>query len=259
LRHIPLSRALLAAAAVLSPASAHAQVAHGAEWKTPWGYQGDIGPDHWATLAPEYSACDGKEQSPIDIRATSKVSLPALHFDYRSAPLTIDNNGVTIRVNYPPGHSGDFLTIGGTRYQLAQFHFHRPSEEYIGGKPYPMVLHLVHKSADGKVAVVAVMLKPGAANATVQQLWDHMPVTPGPDQAVAGADVNPADLLPPGFAYYTYTGSLTAPPCTEGVTWIVLKSPVEISPAQIVAFARLFPHDVRPTQPLNGRVVQESR
>ena len=259
LRYESMASALLAAALGLAPVAARAQVAHGSEWKTEWGYQGAIGPDHWGALAPEYAACDGKEQSPVDIRAPAKASLPALHFDYRSGPLVIDNNGVTIRVNYPPGRSGDFLIVGDTRYQLVQFHFHRPSEEYIGGKPYPMALHLVHKSSDGKVAGVAVLLTPGAANAAVQQLWDHMPMTPGPDQAIFGAAVNPADLLPPSYGYYTYTGSITAPPCTEGVTWIVLRSPVEISPAQIAAFAKLFPHDVRPPQPLNGRVVQESR
>jgi carbonic anhydrase len=258
-RHTTITAVLLVAAMGLSPAAARAQVAHGSEWKTEWGYQGAIGPDHWAGLAPEYAACNGKRQSPLDIRTASKAQLPALHFDYRSAPLTIDNNGVTIRVNYPPGASNDFLVVGDTRYQLVQFHFHRPSEEYINGKPYPMALHLMHKSGDGKIVGVTVMLVPGAANATVQQLWDHMPMTPGPDQKVAGVAVNPADLLPPSYGYYTYAGSLTAPPCTEGVTWIVLKYPVEISPAQIAAFARLFPHDVRPPQPLNGRVVQESR
>ncbi len=259
LRYNSVASTLLVAAAVLSPAAARAQVAHGAEWKTTWGYQGDIGPDHWGTLAPEYAACNGTEQSPIDIRNAKKASLPLLRFDYSSGPLVIVNNGVTIRVNYPSGPSGDFLIAGDTRYQLVQFHFHRPSEEYIGGKPYPMVLHLVHKSSDGKIAVVAVLVRPGRANATVQQLWNHMPMTPGPDQPIPGVEVNPADLLPAGYAYYTYMGSLTAPPCTEGVTWIVLKSPMEISPAQIAAFARLFPHDVRPLQPLNGRLVQESR
>jgi carbonic anhydrase len=244
---------------VMAPAALRAQIAHGSEWKTEWGYQGDIGPDHWGTLAPEYAACNGKEQSPIDIRDAKKASLPALRFGYKSGPLAIDNNGVTIRVNYPPGRSGDFLMVGDAQYQLVQFHFHRPSEEYIGGKSYPMVLHLVHKSSDGKIAVVAVLVKPGKANATVQQLWAHMPMTPGPDQQIPGVEVNPATLLPPSAAYYTYTGSLTAPPCTEGVIWIVLKTPIEIAPAQIEAFAKLFPHDVRPLQPLNGRVVQESQ
>jgi carbonic anhydrase len=243
----------------LTPAAARAQVSYGSEWKTQWGYQGAIGPDHWGALAPEYAACNGKEQSPIDIRETKKASLPPLRFDYKSGPLAIDNNGLTIRVNYPPGRSGDFLIVGDTRYQLVQFHFHRPSEEYIGGKQYPMVLHLVHKSSDGKIAIVAVMVNPGNANTTVQQLWDHMPMTPGPDQLIPGVEVNPATLVPQSTAYYTYEGSLTAPPCTEGITWIVLKMPIEISPAQIEAFAKLFPHDVRPTQPLNGRVVQESQ
>ncbi len=242
----------------VAPSPLRAQIAHGSEWKTEWGYQGDIGPDHWGTLAPEYAACNGKEQSPIDIRDTKKGNLPSLRFDYRSGPLAIDNSGVTIRVNYPPGRSGDFLIVGDTRYQLVQFHFHRPSEEYIGGKQYPMVLHLVHKSSDGTIAVVAVMVQPGKANATVQQLWDHMPMTPGPDQQIPGVEVNPGTLVPQTAGYYTYTGSLTAPPCTEGVTWIVLKTPIEISPAQIEAFAKLFPHDVRPPQPLNGRVVHES-
>lgn len=235
-----------------------AQVAHSAEWKTEWGYQGEIGPDHWGRLAPEYAACNGKAQSPIDIRGATKSSLPPLRFDYRNGPLAIDNNGVTIRVNYPPGQSGDFLTVGDARYQLVQFHFHHPSEEYVGGKQFPMVLHLVHKSSDGKVAVVAVMVKEGKANATVQQLWDHMPMTPGPDQLIAGAQVNPGTLLPENTGYYTYVGSLTAPPCTEGITWYILKAPMELSPAQIAAFAKMFPDDTRPVQPLNGRVVQES-
>ena len=234
-----------------------AQVAHSAEWKTEWGYQGEIGPDHWGRLAPEYAACNGKAQSPIDIRGATKSSLPPLRFDYRNGPLAIDNNGVTIRVNYPPGQSGDFLTVGDARYQLVQFHFHHPSEEYVGGKQFPMVLHLVHKSSDGKVAVVAVMVKEGKANATVQQLWDHIPKTEGQVE-LEGVSFDPSGLMPRELGYYRYEGSQTAPPCNEGVTWLVLKKPVEISAAQIAAFAQLFPHDVRPPQALNGRIVEES-
>lgn len=254
-----LTTVLLVFAAGSLPVITHAQVAHGPEWKTDWSYQGDIGPDHWADLAPEYAACKGEQQSPIDIRDAKKADLPALQFDYKSAPLRIDNNGVTIRVNYAPGSSGDFLMVGGKRYQLTQFHFHRPSEEYIRGKPYDMVLHLMHKASDGTVAGVAVLIKAGNANATIQKLWDHMPMSPGKDQEIAGVEVNPADLLPHGTAYYTYMGSLTAPPCTQGVTWFVLKTPLEISATQIQAFAKLYPHDVRPPQPLNGRVVKESQ
>jgi carbonic anhydrase len=227
-------------------------------WKTPWTYEQAA---HWSELDPDYAACNaGKQQSPIDIQQTEKSPLPALRFEYTSAPLKyVINNGHTIRVDYHDApQSGSFLIVGDQRYQLTQFHFHRPSEEYLHGKPSDMVLHLMHKSAEGKVAGVAVLLKSGAANATVQQLWEHMPATEG-QQAVSGVDLNPAAMLPRATGYYTYTGSQTAPPCSEGVTWFVLKTPVEISAAQITAFATLYPHDVRPVQPLNGRVVKESQ
>jgi carbonic anhydrase len=246
---LPLAVALFAAGA-----ATHAQ------WKTPWSYEGANGPEHWGALDPAYAACkSGKEQSPIDIRQAERVNLPPLKFEYRSGPLKIINNGYTaVRVNYVPGN-GNFLTVAGSRYELTQFHFHRPSEEYVDGKPYDMVAHFMHEDASGKVLGVAVFLKAGSANATIQRLWQHMPNTPGKEQEVAGVEVNPADLLPRNSAYYMYMGSLTAPPCTEGVTWIVLKMPVEISPGQIAAFAKLYPHDVRPLQPLNGRVVKKSQ
>jgi carbonic anhydrase len=117
----------------------------------------------------------------------------------------------------------------------------------------------MHESSDGKVAGVAVFLKTGSANSTIQRIWEHMPTTEGKEHEIPAVDVNPAGLLPKTTGYYTYMGSLTAPPCTEGVTWFVLKTPVDISAEQIKAFARLYPHDVRPVQPLNGRIVKESR
>jgi len=247
---------LLVVAAALVPAGSRAQ------WKTHWTYEGATGAEHWGDLDPEYAACKvGKEQSPIDIRNVEKAELPALRFEYKSGPLKfLINNGYTIRVNYHdiPG-SGSFLIVGDKRYQLTQFHFHRPSEEYIHGKPYDMEVHLMHAASDGKVAGVTVFLKAGRANTTIQQILDHMPKTEGKEQEIAGVEVNPAELLPHDPAYYTYMGSVTAPPCTEGVTWFVLKTPVEISPEEIDAFAKLYPHDVRPIQPLNGRVVKESR
>ena len=245
---------LLVTALVLLPASPRAQ------WRTPWSYEGAAGPDHWGDLDPEYAACKvGMEQSPIDIRNAQKAALPALRFDYNSGPLNIINNGHTaVRVDYPPGNA-NFLIVGDQRYQLTQFHFHRPSEEYVHGKPYDMVIHLMHQASDGKIAGVAVLLKVGRANAAIQQLWEHMPRTEGKATAIAGVGVNPAGLLPRDTAYYTYVGSQTAPPCTEGVTWFVLKTPVDISAQQISAFAKLYPHDVRPLQPLNGRVVQQSQ
>ena len=248
--------------ALLGVAAVSAPVGLSAQWKTQWTYDGANGAEHWGDLDPEYTACNaGKEQSPIDIRNAEKAELPALRFEYKSGPLKyLINNGHTIRVNYhdAPG-TGSFLIVGDKRYQLAQFHFHRPSEEYINGKPYDMVLHLMHEASDGKVAGVAVLLKAGNANATIQQIWEHMPKTEGKEMEIAGVEVNPADLLPHAAAYYTYMGSLTAPPCTEDVTWFVLKTPVDISSEEINAFAELYPHDVRPLQPLNGRVVKESK
>ena len=231
-----------------------------AQWRTLWSYSGIRGPERWGDLDPAYAACkEGKEQSPIDIRDPRKTELPPIHFEYRGSPLKhLIDNGFTIRVNYPAPENGGFLVVGDKRYRLTQFHFHHPSEEYIHGKPYDMVAHLMHQAADGQVAGVAVLLRKGKPNATIKQIWEHMPQRQGVEEEVPGVAVDPAGLLPADMAYYTYTGSLTAPPCEEGVTWFVLKTPVEISKEEISAFARLYPHDVRPLQPLNGRVVKES-
>jgi len=250
-------------AAVLNPAVSRAQ------WRTHWTYEGATGADHWGALDPQYAACSsGREQSPIDIQGAQKAHLPTLRFDSKIGPLKyLVNNGYTIRVNYhdAPG-TGSFLFVAEKRYQLMQFHFHRPSEEYIHGKPYDMVAHLMYKAGDGQVVGVAVLLQAGKANTTIQQLWDHMPKTESKvlsefshqEEEIPGVEVNPTGLLPHDVGYYTYMGSVTAPPCTAGVTWYVLKTPVDISAKQIQAFAKLYPHDVRPLQPLNGRVVKES-
>lgn len=247
---------------LVCPVAAAAQAATPAAggWRTPWSYDGAKGPDHWGALDPEYATCSaGHEQSPIDIATTTREALPAIHFDYKSGPVRLINNGYTaVRVNYPRGN-GNVLIVGDTRYELTQFHFHHPSEEYVHGKPYAMAAHFMHASSDGKVVGVAVLLKAGRANATVQRLWEHMPPAAGAEHEIAGLNIDPAALLPRDFGYFTYAGSQTAPPCTEGVTWIVLKTPVEVSAAQIEAFAKLYPHDVRSIQPLNGRVVKESR
>jgi carbonic anhydrase len=230
-------------------------------WKTPWDYQGARGHAHWSELDPAYAACNrGKEQSPIDIRNPRKAELPPLAFDYVSEPVRyVINNAHTIRVNYhdAPG-SGSALVVDGKRYQLTQFHFHRPSEELIAGRRYAMVLHLMHTAGDGEVAGVAVLLSAGKANAAIGELWKHLPQSEG-QLAVPDLSINAADLLPGSASYYVYTGSVTAPPCTEGVKWFVLKRPVEVSAEQIATFARLYPDDVRPPQPLNGRIVLESR
>jgi carbonic anhydrase len=247
------------AATDLSAQEAKEQHSYVSPWKTPWTYEGERGSDHWADLDPLYRACNGKEQSPIDIRAAQKADLPVLHFEYKSGPLTyVINNGHTIRVNYYAPGSGDFLVVGDERYQLTQFHFHRPSEEQVEGKAFDMVLHLMHQSSDGKIAGVAVLLRAGRANGAVQKVWEHMPELEG-QREVSETELDPAEMLPRDHSYFTYMGSQTAPPCTEGVTWFVLKTPLQISAQQIAAFAKLYPHDVRPLQPLNGRVVKASQ
>jgi len=254
-----ITRALMIAALLRPMTTAAQNSTPTGGWRTPWSYDGAKGPEHWGALDPDYAVCNtGHEQSPIDIESTTRVALPALRFAYKSGPIRLINNGYTaVRVNYPPGN-GNVLIVGDKRYELTQFHFHHPSEEYLHGKPYAMAAHLMHASSDGKVVAVAVLLRAGAANATVQRLWDHMPPTPGTEHEISGVEIDPAGLLPRELAYFTYAGSQTAPPCAEGVTWIVLKTPVEVSTAEIEAFAKLYPHDVRPLQPLNGRTVKES-
>ncbi len=230
-----------------------------AQWKTPWAYNGPTGPEHWGDLDPEYAACKGRAQSPVDIRATVKENLPLLAFQYKSAPLKyLINNGKTIRVNYHDASGGDLFALG-VRYHLTQFHFHRPAEDLVNGKQYEMVAHLMHESDDKKAAGVAVLIRAGHANETVRKLWDHMSPAEGPEREIPGVEVTAAGLLPPEFAYYTYRGSLSAPPCTEDVVWFVLKTPIELSRQQIAAFAKLYPDDIRPVQPLNGRIIRESK
>jgi carbonic anhydrase len=253
-----ISITLLAIAQVLTSATAQAQddSHYVSPWRTPWTYEGA---GHWSDLDPLYAACSGKEQSPIDIRNAERAHLPALQFQSKTGPLKyVINNRYTIRVNYHPDN-GNFLVVGNERYELVQFHFHHPSEEYVEGKSHEMEVHLMYKATDGKVAGVTVFVVPGAANPIVQQLWRHMPISEG-RQAVAGVEINPAGLLPSELGgYYTYMGSLTAPPCTEGVTWFVLKTPIELSREQVDAFAKLYPDDARPLQPLNGRRVKETQ
>jgi carbonic anhydrase len=222
-----------------------------------WGYGGKTGPDHWADLDKAFSACHlGHHQSPIDIRATKQADLPPIQFAYQPTPLHIVNNGHAIQVNYAPGSS---ITVGDTRYQLVQFHFHHPSEERINGKGAEMVAHLVHAAPNGNIAVVAVLLDAGAANPVITSLWQHLPTREGPEQKLDDVQVDATGLLPKDHGYYTYAGSLTTPPCTEDVTWFVLKTREPISQGQVNAFGKIFPHDVRPIQPLYGREVLASK
>jgi len=224
-----------------------------------WSYNGDTDPAHWANLEGDFKTCStGKNQSPIDIRheAVHDADLPPLQFAYQPAPLRIIDNGHTIQVIYAPG---SFLTVGGKRYELVQFHFHHPSEEKIDGKGHEMVAHLVHKDADGKLAVVAVLLDVGDANALVNTLWAHLPAVKEKEMVDAAASINVADLLPKDHSYYSFTGSLTTPPCTEGVSWFLLRQPANVSSQQVAEFARHYPMNARPVQPLNGRDIRAGR
>lgn len=220
-----------------------------------WRYEGEQGPAAWARLAPEYALCGtGQRQSPIDITDGIKVTLDAVQFEYRPSAFRVLDNGHTVLVNVAPGNAIEVL---GKRYELVQFHFHRPSEERIDGKPFDMVVHLLHKSSDGKLAMVAVLLESGSAQPVVQSVWNNLPLEKG-DEVVATGQIDPSGLLPEDRRYYTYMGSLSTPPCSEGVLWMVMKTPVHISPEQLQIFARLYPMNARPVQPLHGRLIKES-
>ena len=222
---------------------------------THWDYDGAQGPDAWAKLRPEFNKCaTGTRQSPIDIRGGISVDLEPIKFDYRPSAFSVIDNGHTVQVNVEPGNA---ITITGKRYELVQFHFHRPSEERINGRQYDMVAHLVHKDADGHIAVVAVLLDRGSAQAIVQSVWNNLPLEKG-DEVRAGTRIDLSQLLPEDKRYYTYMGSLTTPPCSEGVLWMVMKQPVPISVEQVAIFSRLYPMNARPIQQADGRLIKES-
>jgi carbonic anhydrase len=222
---------------------------------SPWAYEGAHGPGEWARLAPENATCaSGQRQSPIDITDGIKVDLDAVHFDYKPSGFRVVDNGHTVQVNVAPGNTIEVL---GRHYELVQFHFHRPSEERIDGKPFDMVVHLLHKSADGRLAMIAVLLERGSAQPVVQAVWNNLPLEKG-DEVAAKTPIDVSALLPNDRRYYTYMGSLTTPPCSEGVLWMVMKAPVQISPEQLAIFTRLYPMNARPIQAQRGRLIKES-
>ncbi|MFC5301934.1 carbonic anhydrase [Azospira restricta] len=224
--------------------------------RIPWAYEGEGGPDHWGKLKPEYATCaSGKRQSPIDIRDGIRVDQPAIEFAWRPSQFRITDNGHTVQVAV--GGSG--IALLGKRYELIQFHFHRPAEERVNGKGFEMVAHFVHRADDGRLAVVAVLIEQGAENPFVQTLWNHLPLERNEDVAPPNVAIDPLQFLPADRAYYTYMGSLTTPPCTENVQWLVLKQPVQLSAEQIAIFARLYRNNARPLQPGFGRLIKESR
>ena len=249
-----LTRALIFAAALCVGVEAQAAEA------TPhhWSYSGETGPEHWGSEDPSFATCGiGKHQSPINIEKTVVKDLPELKFDYKDVPLKVTDTGHSFQVNAANGSGG--FTVGDDHYDFVQVHFHEPSEERVQGKQYSMVAHIVHKNAKGELAVVAVLIRTGKTNEFLKPIFDNFPAKGTTETAVAGKTVNMGKLLPEHHGYYTFTGSLTTPPCSENVRWFVLKTPVEASEAQLKEFSARYTHNNRPTQPLNDRVIEETK
>lgn len=237
--------------AVAARAKGDGHRAHGSAWS----YVGDGGPEQWGKLKPEFELCDsGSRQSPIDIREGIAVELEPIRFDYRGGAFEVIDNGHTVQVDVAPGST---LEVTGRRYELQQFHFHRPSEERIDGRQFDMSVHFVHKGPDGRLAVLAVLLERGSPQPVLQQVWNNLPLEKNAPVPGIG-ELDPAGLLPQDQRYFTYMGSLTTPPCSEGVLWMVMQKPVPASTQQVDIFSRLYPLNARPLQQAAGRLIKQS-
>lgn len=248
------------AAAMAAAQQGHGNAApsdHGGE--VHWAYEGANGPQAWGKLKPEFNLCAiGKRQSPINIEDSATLQGPAepIQFAYTPSNGTVVNNGHTIQVDVQGENA---ITIRGSNYRLLQFHFHTPSEEQVNFKRYAMVAHLVHKNAEGQLAVVAVLLEQGAPNTLIDKVWTYMPLDTDDRVRMPQELLNLNELLPKDQRYYQFMGSLTTPPCSEGVLWMVLKSPVQISKGQYRLFTQLYANNARPVQPINGRPVRDAQ
>jgi carbonic anhydrase len=249
-----LIRGALACACCLKAGAAIAETAaHGGPGPNAaahWSYEGAAGPEKWGDLQADFKVCQlGVEQTPIDLSGGIKGDVGSVEYDYKPLPLRVVNNGHTIQVNADPGSA---CIIGGTRFELLQFHFHHPSEHLLAGKPFDLECHFVHKASTGALAVTGVFIRSGAANAALKPLFDGMPKAEGPEARVGGT-IDANAMLPKAGGYFRYMGSLTTPPCSEGLTWTVYREPIEASVAQIQQFAALFPNNARPVQKRNRR------
>ena len=250
------SRAALAARTAAkagkTKADAHAQEVH-------WDYEGENGPQAWAKLKPDFNVCAiGKRQSPIPIEDNTTLAGPAepIEFNYTPSNATVVNNGHTIQVDVQGDNS---ILVRGSTYRLAQFHFHTPSEEQVNGKRFAMVAHLVHKNDAGQLAVVAVLMDLGELNPLIDKVWTYMPLDKGDKVNMPRDMLDLNQLLPGDQRYFQFMGSLTTPPCTEGVLWMVMKEPVKISKSQHRLFSQLYPNNARPLQAVNGRPVRDAQ
>jgi carbonic anhydrase len=252
-------QARVAAAARAKKAAAAAAVAAAAppppRFSNVWAYEGENGPAYWGKINPAWAKCgDGSRQSPIDIRDGMKVELEQITFDYHPSSFNVTDNGKTVQVMVG---GGNFITVNNRMYELIQFHFHRPSEERINGKGYEMVVHLVHKDGEGRIAMLALLLERGKPQPVIQTVWNNLPLEKLETMAPSVV-LDPMELLPARRDYFTFMGSMTTPPCQEGVLWLVMKEPVQASPAQMALFSRLYPLNARPIQPSSGRIIKES-
>lgn len=211
-------------------------------------------PHDWSTVNSKYQSCAGVNQSPIDIRNTTKAKLAPLKFNYKTTAKAISHNGHTIQVDFNEGAS---LSLDNKTFYLHQFHIHSPSENTIKGESFPMEIHLVHATEQGELAVVALMFKAGKENAALKHIWDVLPKKAGEIHQLKNEQVAQI-YLPSKLDYYRFNGSLTTPPCTEGVRWIVIKDIQHASKQQIAAFSQLMDHpNNRPVQPIGARVILE--
>lgn len=221
-----------------------------------WGYTGPTGPDHWAELSQEYGVCArGQQESPIDLRQAVAADLGRLATHWRPLPLRVVDTGHALQVDSPAGSD---MSLAGRSYVLAQFHIHHPSEHLLNGRRFPLEIHFVHRGQGGVLGVVGVFVEEGRTNPELQRVLDARPAGHGQTRAVAGGVVNIAALLP-GGAFHRYEGSLTTPPCSENVDWVVMARPIQASAAQIAAFERVYPFNARPLQALNRRFLLRSR
>jgi carbonic anhydrase len=219
-----------------------------------WGYEGEESAAHWSMRSSAYMACEaGSHQSPINISMPDHSRhQERLVFHYRSGFVRALDNGHTIQVNLPPGNE---LYLNGRTYFLSQLHFHDPSEHHVDGQIYQMEIHLVHQDRKGHVAVIGVLVEAGLPNQSLSNIWAMLPMKAG--ELGAEHPFNPQDLIPPNSHHFSYHGSLTTPPCTEGVQWIVLRDPISMSAQQIAQFISVVGHNARPSQPIHDRKIQE--
>jgi len=224
-----------------------------ASGKAHWGYSGHEGPEHWGELSADYKMCsEGKNQSPINLGDFIEADLSPISIKYAAGATEILNNGHAVQVNYAGGNT---ITVDGHEFELKQFHFHSPSENQINGKSYDMEAHYVHADKAGNLAVIAVMMEEGTANELIGKLWEKMPEKAG-DKNALESGLDASALLPGNRDYYRFNGSLTTPPCTEGVWWLVMKEPVTVSKEQVEKFTHAMHHpNNRPVQPVNARPV----